>query len=254
MKGNKSCLTFCIIFFALVNCEDPSSPDNGSLDDYAHTREGAVVTYRCNDGYRPSQQRSSTCNSTGDWDPPPEQHVCTFVEGIVLLCFSWKCSHIPYCIATVSIIPLEPITSREDIHCPGDIIPFNCSILSNSETIHLTWSFAIPGMVPIADITYSNITSGSDLLTSYISTSVTGFQSDQYIHSTLEFTVQFGIPILQINLMCAITSLGFNTTVVLVNSSCKSYLIYAASIRPQSLNLSNPLGMKVFKTMYSSYL
>ena len=111
--------------------------------------------------------------------------------------------------------------SRADIQCPGDIIPYNCSILSNSETIHLIWLITIPGMMPV-NITYSNMTSGSNNLTPFISTSVTDFQNDEFIQSTLKFTVQPSIPTLQFNIVCAITGLGLNTTVVRVNSSCKS--------------------------------
>ena len=75
-------------------------------------------------------------------------------------------------------------------------------------------------MMPV-DITYSNTTSSSDILTSYITTFVTGFQSDEFIQSTLEFTVQPGIPILQFNIMCMITGLDSNTTMIHVNSACK---------------------------------
>ena len=122
-------------------------------------------------------------------------------------------------IATVSLIPLELIMSRGDIQCPGDIVPFNCSILSNSETIHLTWLFTVPGMMPV-NITHYNTSSGSNnIMTPYISTSVTGFESDEYIHSTLEFTVQPGIPIDEFNLSCSIAGLGFNSTFTVVNSS-----------------------------------
>ena len=110
--------------------------------------------------------------------------------------------------------------SREDIQCPGDIIPFNCSILSNSETIHLMWLITIPGMTPV-NVTFFN-NSGSDDLTSYITTFVTGFKSDEYIHSTVEFRVQPGIPVNRFNLSCSITGLGLSITAVRVNSSCKS--------------------------------
>ena len=68
--------------YSIVNCGEPGTPPNGSLGNYTHTREGAIVTYQCNTGYRPSRQNSSVCNSTGHWMPPPEQHVCTLFEGI----------------------------------------------------------------------------------------------------------------------------------------------------------------------------
>ena len=67
----------------LVNCGDPVTPTNGSLGSYVHTREGATVTYMCNDGFRPSAIFSSTCVSTARWTPDPEQHNCTFIQGTV---------------------------------------------------------------------------------------------------------------------------------------------------------------------------
>ena len=64
-----------------VNCGPPRNPTNGDADIPEHTREGARVMYRCNDGFRPSADFPSTCESTALWDPPPQDHNCTFVEG-----------------------------------------------------------------------------------------------------------------------------------------------------------------------------
>ena len=67
-----------------VNCGDPEPPVNGSVDTPPHTREGASVMYRCNDGFRPSADFPSTCTNTAMWYPPPQDHNCTYVEGIQL--------------------------------------------------------------------------------------------------------------------------------------------------------------------------
>ena len=107
-----------------------------------------------------------------------------------------------------------------DIQCPGDIIPFNCSILSNSETIQLTWLITFPGMTPL-DITYFNATSDNDDLTQGVFTTVTDFQRDEYIFSTLEYIVQPGIPVVEFNLSCSITSIGLDTIVYNINTSCE---------------------------------
>ena len=123
-------------------------------------------------------------------------------------------------IASVSIIPLEPVVFRDDINCPDDIIPYNCSIQSNSETVHLTWHVTIPDTMPV-NITYSNNISQMNALTSYISTSLTGFRSDEYIHSVLMVGVFAGIPTNEIVLQCSINGLGSDTRVVFVNSSSK---------------------------------
>ena len=122
----------------------------------------------------------------------------------------------------VEIIPLGRVVSRTDIECPGDIIPYNCSIQSNSETIHLTWRVSIPGLSPI-NITYSNTTNAVTNLTGYITSSVMGFRSDEFIYSSLEVTVQPEIPTEQIVLECLIDDLGNATTVVFVNISSKQY-------------------------------
>ncbi len=127
--------------------------------------------------------------------------------------------------ASVSIISLERIVSRDDIECPGDIIPYNCSILSNSETVHLTWRVTLPaGQIPI-NITYYSMTAldNSTSLNSYITTSLTGFRSDEFIHSTLEVSLQPGIPTDQIILECSIDDLGNDTIIVRINSSSKFY-------------------------------
>ena len=60
-------------------------PTDGSLGSYPHTREGASVTYQCDDGYRPSAIFTSICESTARWTPAPEDHVCTFVIGMIQL-------------------------------------------------------------------------------------------------------------------------------------------------------------------------
>ena len=107
--------------------------------------------------------------------------------------------------------------SRKDIECPNDIIPYNCSILSNSETVHLTWHIVVPGQIPI-NITYTNISARNNLDV-YIASSVTAFQNDEFIHSTLEITVYPNISTDQIVLACSIDDLGNDSIVVHVNSS-----------------------------------
>ena len=57
------------------------SPENGSVGDYEHTREGARVDYFCNPGYRPSKVETTVCDNSKLWIPPPEEHECTLVEG-----------------------------------------------------------------------------------------------------------------------------------------------------------------------------
>ncbi len=132
------------------------------------------------------------------------------------------CTHHYNCIiASVEIIPLERVVSRDDIECPGDIIPYNCSILSNSETVHLTWHVTLPGQTPI-NITFFNFTNNTVTLNSYISTHLTGFRSDEFIYSSLEVSVLPDIPTDHISLECSIDNLGYDTTIVRINTSGES--------------------------------
>ncbi len=108
--------------------------------------------------------------------------------------------------------------SRNDIECPGDIVSYNCSIQSNSEMVHLTWHVTLPGQMPV-NITYYGMSYNRTNLSSYISTYLTGFRSDEFIHSTLEVTVHPDIPTDQIILQCSIDNLANDTTIVLINTS-----------------------------------
>ena len=110
--------------------------------------------------------------------------------------------------------------SRDDIECPEDIIPYNCSIKSNSETVHLTWNVTLPGQMPL-NITYYGYleNSNSFLLNSYITTLLTGFRNDEFIHSMLEVTVVPGIPTDQITIECSIDDLGSDAVTIFINTS-----------------------------------
>ena len=77
---------FVSILF-IVNCGDPNPPNNGSLSDFTHTREGARVTFSCNDGFRPLKTITSICMDTGMWMPPPDDHVCILVTGTLIILF-----------------------------------------------------------------------------------------------------------------------------------------------------------------------
>ena len=68
----------CII---IVNCGDPTSPNNGTIRNYTNTREGVQVIFQCNDGFRPSQPMTSNCTNTTEWVPNPGMHICTLVTG-----------------------------------------------------------------------------------------------------------------------------------------------------------------------------
>ncbi len=60
-------------------------------------------------------------------------------------------------------------------------------------------------------------------MSSYISTYLTGFRSDEFIKSTLEVIVQPDIPTNQILLECLISGLENDTAIVRINTSSESY-------------------------------
>ena len=125
----------------------------------------------------------------------------------------------------VTITPLPRVMENRYINCPGDIIPYNCLIQSNSERLHLIWRVNLPGQKPV-DIIYnnnsnfSNTTSQSSI---YITSSLVDFARDNYIESIIAITVQLNFT--QLILNCSIGDFGSTSTEVFINSSSK-YLFY----------------------------
>ena len=99
-------------------------------------------------------------------------------------------------------------------------MPYNCSITSNSETVHLIWRVTVPDLEPI-NITYNHTSKRdeSNTLNTFISTTLTNFREDEYIESILYITVVADVPINQTKLECLIGHLGNDTVYVPVNIS-----------------------------------
>ena len=125
--------------------------------------------------------------------------------------------------ASVSLIPLERTALRDDLDCPGDIIPYDCSFSSNSETLHLTWQVIIPGQAPI-NITYdgSENLHQATRLNSFVSTSLTRFTSDEFISSTLHIMVDSSTNMIE--LQCSMDEDHNTSELVFINSSSKSHM------------------------------
>ena len=108
------------------------------------------------------------------------------------------------------------------IDCPGDTIIYNCSILSNSEMVHLTWHVTFPGVMPI-NITYDSTSSINvmDTLDRNTSVILLQYEADQYIESVITFRLLKNISMNgTILLECGIAPhLGNDTAAIIVNTS-----------------------------------
>ena len=123
----------------------------------------------------------------------------------------------------VANVKINPLQRKTEIECPGDTISYNCSIQSNSEALHLTWQVVLPEQSSINITHYENTSIIRDLnnLSSFINTTLTEFNSDQYIESILVLTVVANVPINQTQLNCIIDNIGNDTVQVFVNKSGK---------------------------------
>ena len=71
------------VLFNAVDCYVPIPPTNGSVVNFTGTKVGDNVTYKCDEGFRPSLEMNGTCTLEGLWSPAPQEHNCTFVKGIM---------------------------------------------------------------------------------------------------------------------------------------------------------------------------
>ena len=123
----------------------------------------------------------------------------------------------------MSLTSLSRAFSR---HCPGDTIPYNCLIQSNSEALHLIWRLTFSdGRAPI-EIILNSTSNSLARLNSYVVASLTGYSEDMHIESLLLITVQPNSSMDQLVLQCSIENLGNDSNNVLINSSSESnYLL-----------------------------
>lgn len=110
--------------------------------------------------------------------------------------------------------------SRVDIECPGDTIPYNCSIRSNSETVHLIWRVTIPGQMPMTS-TYDGTSTlnNKDSLGASTTTVLTRYTSQAYIESILTFSVLKNVSLNSTTIECSSEGLDNDTQTVFVNTS-----------------------------------
>lgn len=143
------------------------------------------------------------------------------------------CLHQPimHVTASVNLINLGIMASREDIHCPGESnVTYNCSIESNSENLYLEWEISLPGM-PLRIIYGSDNISelnvprmldaiGSVVFTYYRAPVRLEFTVDEgFIMSTLTINL-LDVSMNGINVKCK-TESGNATELAWFNTSCE---------------------------------
>ena len=118
---------------------------------------------------------------------------------------------------------LPQIRDREDIVCPGDTLPYMCSIRSNSETIVLNWQITFPGQDTIIMIIFTNETERSVVkhLPMNLTASLTKFEIDEDVESVLVLTVLQGVTLDGTLLECRSGDLASKNKTVYINTSGK---------------------------------
>ncbi len=108
----------------------------------------------------------------------------------------------------------------DDIDCPDDTISYSCSILSNSETLHLIWRVTILGLLPIHIMFNINSSLGTvEYFPENISALLTSYRRDMYIESSINFIVSKSTTLNGTLLECGMADFTNESALLLVNSS-----------------------------------
>lgn len=143
-------------------------------------------------------------------------------------------------IAMVTLTELPRINSRNDIECPGDILPYMCSVHSNSETIELSWRITFPGLDTIYMFVYTNDSERNVAVyrPMNLTARLTQFEFDQDVQSVLEITVLRNVSMNQTLLECRSEDLASENVTVIVNTSSKPVLVVIIILCYQSNHFS----------------
>lgn len=115
------------------------------------------------------------------------------------------------------MLSLEELARESSmIDCPGEIIAYNCSILSNTENLLLTWIIDFPENLSLT-ITYDIFSFIGDMddLGWNVTTTLT-YYTDDYIESKLEIMVPKSAEINRTKVECRFEDLDFDTITVYV--------------------------------------
>ena len=103
-----------IFSLSIPGCDQPLPPINGSVDNVT-TKLGGRITFRCNDGFLPSQVMTAVCQTTG-WSQDPALLEC-LPQGTLFMCFidNYNALHLIY-------YALEFNSSRQNSHIAIGVI------------------------------------------------------------------------------------------------------------------------------------
>ena len=75
-------MSICNVCVSSVDCGSPQPPANGFIKTVSSTLEGAVISFQCDQGFSPPEERPATCvrdEDTGSaaWEPNPAEQTCS---------------------------------------------------------------------------------------------------------------------------------------------------------------------------------
>ena len=75
-------MSICNVYVSSVDCGAPQPPANGFIKTVSSTLEGAVISFQCDQGFSPPEERPTSCvrdEDTGSavWEPNPAEQTCS---------------------------------------------------------------------------------------------------------------------------------------------------------------------------------
>ena len=75
-------MSICNVYVSSVDRGAPQPPANGFIETMTSTLEGAVISFQCDQGFSPPEERPATCvrdEDTGSavWEPNPAEQTCS---------------------------------------------------------------------------------------------------------------------------------------------------------------------------------
>ena len=106
-------------------CDTPESTANGRLINYDNSssnslRLGTNVSYQCNDGLIPNEEKISTCSNVlgeAKWIPDPSQFVCRKREGICTAQYNYEMITVRFTASTDSVKEISLTINQVAVIC-----------------------------------------------------------------------------------------------------------------------------------------